>query len=251
MRGSKVDTSHGHVILVHDFLRDFGLDPLRYYIAAAGPENQDTDFTWDEFVRRNNNELANDWGNLDNRCINMAWKNCGAIPEADELTEVDAQLLTAVSDAFTTVGDLLGQCKFKAAITAAMHAVALTNKYVSEQEPWKLKDDPARRDTVLHVALQAVWDCNTILTPFLPHSAQKVYEMLGGSGIWSGMPEIVMVDDEDGRRYPVLMGDYRGDAAVWESQPIKPGTPLEKPTPLFKKLDESLGETGPEWAPLS
>ena len=65
-------------------------------IAAAGPENQDTDFTWDEFVRRNNNELANDWGNLVNRCINMAWKNCGAIPEATELTDTDRQLLGAV-----------------------------------------------------------------------------------------------------------------------------------------------------------
>jgi methionyl-tRNA synthetase len=77
MSGSKFSSSRNKVIYVRDFLREFGPDALRYYIAVAGPENQDTDFTWDEFVRRTNFELANEWGNLVNRSVSMAHKNVG------------------------------------------------------------------------------------------------------------------------------------------------------------------------------
>ncbi len=251
MKGSKVDTSHGVVIYVGDFLREFGPDTLRYYIAVAGPENKDTDFTWDEFVRRNNNELANEWGNLVNRSISMAFKNNGAIPEAGERTRADQELLDAAQDAFGTVGGLIEQCRFKAAITEAMRIVGLANQYISQQEPWKLKDDPVRRDTVLNTALQVVQDANTLLTPFMPHAAQKVFEMLGGEGVWAAQPRIEHVtgdDGEAGHGYPVLTGDYASQQAVWASRPVAAGTPLSKPVPLFRKLDEELAATGPEWA---
>ncbi|WP_203567378.1 methionine--tRNA ligase [Aestuariimicrobium ganziense] len=251
MSGSKFASSRGHVIYVRDFLAEFGPDSLRYFIAVAGPENQDADFTWDEFVRRNNYELANEWGNLVNRSISMAHKNVGAIPAAGELTEDDRALLEASKAAFATVGDLWGRCKFKAATTEAMRIVSLANKYISDQEPWKLKDDPARRDTVLHVALQAVQDCNTLLTPLLPHAAQRIFEALGGEGVWAPQPELVVVDEEGGPDYPVLRGDYASALARWESTPIEVGRPLAKPSPLFAKLDDKLGETGPSWAPIS
>ena len=132
-----------------------------------------------------------------------------------------------------------------------MRVVGAANKYLSDTEPWKLKADPARRDTVLHTALQVVSDANTMLTPFLPHAAQKVHEALGGEGVWAAQPEIRTVSEEGGPDYPVLMGDYADEQAAWESRPIKPGTPLAKPTPLFAKLDEKLGETGPDFARLS
>jgi methionyl-tRNA synthetase len=93
-----------------------------------------------------------------------------------------------------------------------------------------------------------VSDANTLLTPFLPHAAQKVHEAIGGSGVWAAQPELRSVSEEGGPDYPVLMGDYAGEQARWASQPIKPGTPLVKPTPLFPKLDEKLGETGPDFA---
>jgi len=251
MSGSKLASSRGHVIYVRDFLATFGPDPLRYFIAVAGPENQDTDFTWDEFVRRNNFELANEWGNLVNRSISMAHKNVGAIPAAGELTDADRELLAASKAAFDVVGDLWGRCKFKQATAEAMRVVGLANKYISETEPWKLKDDPARRDTVLHVALQVVQDCNTLLTPLLPHAAQKVFEALGGEGVWAAQPQLRMVSEDGGPEYPVLQGDYVNQQATWESRPLAVGRPLNKPTPLFTKLDESLGETGPEWAPIA
>ena len=250
MKGSKVSSSRGASIFVGDFLAEFGPDALRYYIAVAGPENQDTDFTWEEFVRRTNFELANEWGNLVNRSVSMAHKNNGGIPLPGEFTDEDRALLEASAAAFDVVGEHIAARRFKAGITEAMRIVSLANKYLSDMEPWKLKDDPARRDTVLHVALQVVSDANTLLTPYLPHSAQKVFELLGGEGVWAAQPQIVEVTDGD-LTYPTLQGDYAAQQATWASRPIEPGTPLYKPTPLFAKLDEKLGQTGPDWAPIA
>ncbi len=252
MSGSKFSTSRGRVIYVEDFLRDFGPDTLRYFISVAGPETQDTDFTWDEFVRRTNFELANEWGNLVNRSISMAHKNVGAIPRPEAPTAADEELKALSRKAFDTAGAHLARSRFKLAASEAMKVVTAANKYISDQEPWKLKDDPTRRDTVLHTALQVVSDANTLLTPFLPHSAQKVHEALGGTGVWAAQPELKEVEDLDidGRVNPILTGDYAGEQAKWESKPIEVGKPLRKPSPLFTKLDPALGETGPEWAPI-
>jgi methionyl-tRNA synthetase len=250
MSGSKFSTSRGKVIYVGDFLREFGPDALRFFIAVAGPETTDTDFTWEEFVRRTNFELANEWGNLVNRSISMAHKNNGAIPAPSDLRDVDHELLRTAAGSFDTVGALLGQSKFKQAITEAMRLAGAANKYISDTEPWKLAGDPARRDTVLHTALQVVSDTNTLLTPFLPHAAQKVHEALGGTGVWAAQPEIRTVEEEGGPDYPVLMGEYASEQARWASSPIEPGRPLQKPTPLFAKLDEKLGQTGPSFAPV-
>jgi methionyl-tRNA synthetase len=131
-----------------------------------------------------------------------------------------------------------------------MRVVSAANKYISDTEPWKLNDDTARRDTVLHTALQVVSDANTLLTPFLPHAAQKVHETLGGTGVWAAQPEIRTVTEEGGPDYPVLMGEYAAEQARWASTAIEVGRPLNKPVPLFAKLDEKLGTTGPDWAPL-
>ena len=103
---------------------------------------------------------------------------------------------------------------------------------------------------MLHTALQVVSDANTLLTPFLPHAAQKVLEALGGTGVWAAQPEIR--GHRGGRPgLPGADGRLRRRAGPWESAPIEPGTPLVKPTPLFTKLDEELGETGPDWARIS
>src|SRR5690606_29829998 len=197
MSGSKFSTSRGTVIYLHEFLAEFGPDTLRYFISAAGPETQDVDFTWEEFVRRVNFELANEWGNLVNRALSMAYKNNGAIPRPGTPTEADEQLKAQARAAFDTVGDALARSRFRAGISEAMRVVSAANKYLSEQQPWKLGDDPERRDTVLHTALQVVQDANTLLTPFLPHAAQKVHEALGGTGVWAAQPEVREVEDLD------------------------------------------------------
>ena len=252
MSGSKFSTSRRRVIYVQDFLKEFGPDSLRYYIAAAGPETQDVDFTWDEFVRRTNFELANEWGNLVNRSVSMANRNVGAVPAPTRPEAVDEELKTLSRNAFATVGENLRRAKFRAAMSDVMRVAQAANRYLSDQEPWKRKDDPERRDTILHTALQVVSDVNTMFTPFLPHSAQQVHEALGGTGVWAAQPEIREVDDLDraDRRYPILTGDYKAEQARWGSAPIEVGRPLDKPTPLFTKLDPGLGETGPGFAPI-
>ncbi|HEY7592623.1 MAG TPA: methionine--tRNA ligase [Actinophytocola sp.] len=253
MSGAKFSTSRGTVIYVNDFLREYGPDSLRYFISVAGPETQDVDFTWEEFVRRINFELANEWGNLVNRSISMAHKNVGSIPRPVRPEAADEELKALSRNAFETVGAHLRRSRFKQAIGEAMRVVGAANKYISDQEPWKRKDDPERRDAILHTALQVVQDANTLLTPFLPHAAQKVHEALGGTGVWAAQPELREVEDLDvaGRMNPILTGDYAAEQARWESTPVEVGRPLSKPTPLFAKLDPKLGETGPEWAPIT
>jgi methionyl-tRNA synthetase len=242
MEGRKFSSSRRVVIYVRDFLERYDADALRYFIAAAGPESNDTDFTWAEFVRRNNDELVAGWGNLVNRSISMAARNFGAIPPVSDLTDADEALLEVARTGFATVGDLIGKHRQKAAIGEAMRVVAEANKYLSEQAPWKLKDEAAkpRMGTILHVALQVVSDANTLLSPFLPHSAQKVHELLGNTGVHQPMPSIVEVDDLDGGPgYPMLTGDYTG-GAKWASVPLVAGTPLAAPKPVFRKLDPSV-----------
>ena len=242
MEGRKFSSSRSVVIYVRDFLDRYDVDALRYYVAVVGPESQDTDFTWTEFIRRNNDELVANWGNLVNRAVSFAARNIGSIPAAGTLTEPDLAVLERSRQAFGQVAEPLSRSRFKAAITAAMRASADANKYLSDQAPWKLREtDPERMRTICHVALQLVDDAKTMLSPFLPRSSQRVYEMLGGTGEWSGMPHIDEVDEDGGPSYPVITGDY-DVAARWEHRPIRPGTRLQPPRPLFAKLDPSVAD---------
>ncbi len=242
MEGKQFSSSRGVVIYVRDVLERYQADALRYFISAAGPENQDADFTWSEFVRRTNDELVAGWGNLVNRTASLIHKNFGQIPDAGALTDDDRALLEATRSAFGTVGPLIERHRQKQALAEAMRVVGEANKYLSDQAPWKLKDeaDRPRLGTVLHVAAQAISDLRTVLSPFLPFSAQAVHEVMGGTGVVSPMPRIQEVEDLDGGpSYPVLTGDY-GGFPRWESVAITPGTPVGKPVPVFTKLDASV-----------
>jgi methionyl-tRNA synthetase len=240
--GKKFSTSRSVVIHVGDFLSRYQPDALRYYLAVNGPESADTDFTWEQFVTRTNTELVAGWGNLVNRTVSMTAKNLGAIPSAGHLTDADRTLLQTGENAYAAVGSLLERSRVKAATSEAMRTVGEVNRYLSDQAPWKLREsDPDRYATVLHVALQLVRDCATLLTPVLPGSSNAVHATLGGTGPWSPMPELREVEDLDGGpSYPVLQGDYAAGQAVWARTPIVPGTPLGAPTPLFTKLDAAV-----------
>lgn len=248
MEGKQFSSSRGVVIYVRDMLARYQPDALRYFISVAGPENQDTDFTWSEFQRRTNDELVAGWGNLVNRTANLIHKNFGAIPQPTAPEPVDTALLDATREGFTTVGDLIGAHRQRAAVSEAMRLVTEANRYLSETEPWKLKgeDQRDRLGTVLHTAAQAISDCRTLLSPFLPHSAQAVHEAFGGTGTVSPLPRIEEVTDldDESRHYPVITGDYRrGETlAAWASVPLVPGTPVAAPSPVFRKLDDSIVE---------
>ncbi|HLS04475.1 MAG TPA: class I tRNA ligase family protein, partial [Actinomycetales bacterium] len=201
---------------------------------------------------RTNDELVAGWGNLVNRTANLLHKNIGEIPEPGDLNDTDRQLLATTKNAFTKVGELIGSHRQRQAINEAMRTVAEANKYLSDSAPWKLKDsDPARMRTILHVATQAIDDCNTLLAPFLPHAAQTVHEVFGGQDTVSPMPRIEEVTDLDdpNSQYPIVTGDYRlatesekGTIRPWASQKITTGRPIAAPTPIFKKLDDSIVE---------
>ncbi|TCO34632.1 methionyl-tRNA synthetase [Kribbella steppae] len=241
MEGRKFSSSRSVVIYVRDVLERYGPDALRYFISVAGPETQDTDFTWAEFVRRNNDELVSTWGNLVNRTASMIAKSFGAIPAAGQLTPADRELLAASNEAFGAVGDHLRHQRLKLAIGAAMHNAAEANQYLSQQAPWK-ESDPERKATILHVAAQVVADSNRLLAPFLPHSAQRVHEALGGTGTFLPQPEIHEVADLDGGpSYPIITGDYSAQPR-WASDPVVPGTPVPSPTPIFTKLAPDVVE---------
>ena len=250
MEGKKASTSRNLAIWVGDFLSRYDPDPLRFYLTAAGPETQDTDFTWDEFVRRNNDELLANWGNLVNRTLVSAHRNFGEVPQPGELTATDAALLDAVAASFADIGGLIEQARFKAAIAETMRISSLANQYLADQAPWALvKIDRDRAATVLYVALHAVDSLKTLFAPFLPFTSQTVHELLGYDGYLAGPIESVTVTEEDGSTHDVLTGDYAGWVGAWTPSELPPGQTLLEPRPLFRKLppetvDEELARLG-------
>ena len=244
MEGKQFSTSRGHVIYVKDVLERYGPDPLRYFIVAAGPESQDADFTWAEFVQRNNSELVAGWGNLVNRAASMIHKNFGEIPAPSELADVDREVLDAVRGGFATVGALIERNRLKAALTETMRLVGEVNRYVAVTEPFKLKgeDERERLATVLHTLAQCVVDLNTMMAPFVPFSANLVHEVMGGEGEFMPMPVAKEVTDlDDGRPYRIITGEYSATPR-WQPRDVAPGTPIAKPKPAFKKFDPAVVE---------
>ncbi len=237
MEGKKFSSSRGLEILVRDFLSRYDPDALRYFISIAGPETQDTDFTWSEFVRRNNDELVATWGNLVNRTLQSAYKNFGTVPRPGALSAADSGLLAAIETGFETVGSLIEAARFKNALQEIMRLAGLGNQYVTEQEPWTLMEsDRARAGTILHVALRAIDSLKVLLTPFLPFSSQRLHELLGYDGVIAGPLEFRTVTEEDGE-HEVLTGDFQTWVGAWEPSQLPVGQALREPQALFTKLD--------------
>ena len=141
------------------------------------------------------------------------------------------------------MGDLIGRHRQKAAISEAMKAVGEVNKYITDTASWTFtgEDQRERLATVLHVLAQCVVDLNTILSPFLPHAANAVDRVYGGTGDLQPMPRIEEVSDlDDGSRaYPVITGDYSG-ARAWRRTPVAVGASVAKPILVFTKLNPSV-----------
>lgn len=244
MEGKKFSSSKGVVIYVRDVLSRYQPDALRYFISIAGPETSDSDFTWAEFVRRNNSELVAGWGNLVNRTAAMIAKNFGEIPAAGEREDIDRELLDTVESGFETVGELIAHHHQRSALTEAMKLVGEANAYVTRTEPFKLKapEQRERLGTVLHTLVQVVSDLNTMMSVFLPHSSNAIDKVLGGTGDIAPMPQLEEVEDLDGGDpYPIITGEY-SDLRPWERVAVQPGTPISKPKPVFQKLDDAVVE---------
>jgi methionyl-tRNA synthetase len=237
MEGRKFSSSRGVVIYVRDFLSRYDPDPLRYFLTAGGPETQDTDFTWSEFVRRNNDELIGKWGNLVNRTLTSAHRHFNAVPKPGPLSDVDAGVLEAIEGGFAPIGGLIEGAAFRLAIRDIMARVDDVNRYLHAEAPWEaIKADRERAGTVLYVALRAIDNLKIWLTPFLPSTCQTLHELLGYDGLLAGPLEF-REESENGDSHEILTGDYESWSGRWEPSRLPPGQRLPSPRPLFRKLD--------------
>ncbi len=243
MEGKQLSTSRAVAIYVRDVLERYDPDPVRYFLTAAGPETQDTDFTWAEFLRRNNDELLANWGNLVNRTLTNAYRTFGTVPQPGALTKSDRETLAAIEAGFESVGELIDQSRFRAALAEAMRLSTIGNQYVDREAPWAaIKTDRERAATILYVALRAVDTLKVLFTPFLPFSSQKLHELLGYDGWLAGPLEFREITEEDGVIHTVLTGDYETWVGRWAPSDLAAGQRLREPVPLYKKLDPSIVE---------
>jgi methionyl-tRNA synthetase len=242
-KGDRFSKSRGGAVDVPYFLSRYDADALRFYLTATAPETRDIEFSWEDFVERNNNELVATWGNLANRMLSFAYKRFdGRVPEPGELDAADRDLLEAVEGGFQTVGELYAACKFRAALGEALALAREANGYLDRKAPWfQIKDDPAGAATTVYVILLAVENLKTILAPILPHTAQQLHEYLGYDGQLFGTQHVVECQEET-RSHQALTYDHTGAIGTWAPSELPPGQALRQLAPLFMKLDESVIE---------
>ena len=218
MEGRQFSTSRNWAVWLPDYLDRFPPDPLRYHLAANLPETGDADFTWSEYVRRNNDELVATFGNLVHRTLTQVAHNFeGRVPDPGELGEADADLAAKAESALESVAASIEAVRLREALHAAMGLARDANRYLDAQAPWRqIKSDKAAAGRSLHTAMRALTALRIALYPFLPFSAQRLHELLGLRG--------------------------RVEDAGWRLDAPEPGTPLPAPAPLFAKLDDSLAE---------
>jgi methionyl-tRNA synthetase len=233
--------SRGAFVEVPYFLNKYDPDALRFYLTATAPETRDTEFSWEDFVERNNNELVATWGNLANRMLSFAYKRFdGAVPQPGELDDEDRALLEKVEAGFEAVGELYNACKFRAALHAALALAREPNGYLDRKAPWfQIKEDPQAAATTVYVILRAVDNLKTLLAPILPHTAQRLHEYLGYEGQLFGTQQVVEYQEET-RSHRALTYDHTGATGTWVPSALPAGQALRQPAPLFEKLDEGV-----------
>ena len=218
LEGKQLSTSRNWAVWVPDYLDRFPPDPLRYHLSANMPETGDADFSWTEYVRRNNDELVATFGNLVHRVLTITGRNFEArVPEPGELGPADQELLDKTGAALDAVGASLAACRFREALNGAMGLAREANRYLDAQAPWaKVKNDLPSAARTLYTAIVVISGLKTMLLPFIPFSAQRLHVLLGLPG--------------------------KAEDAGWSVRPPKPGGALPTPEPLFTKLEDSIAE---------
>ena len=238
IEGRQFSKSRGLAIWLPDYLDRFAPDPLRYYVASVMPETRDTDFSWADFVRRNNDELVATWGNLCHRVLTFAHKHFdGRVPTPGLMDRADVGLLARIDVAFGPIGRLLAGCKFRAALGETMTLAREVNKYLEEKGPWfQIKEDRAAAATTVYVALRAIDSLKILFAPFLPFSSEALHRYLGYEGPLFGR-QYVATFHEEHRSHDALCYDPSGATGRWTPSELLAGQPLQRPRPLFEKLD--------------
>lgn len=243
IEGAQFSKSRNWAIWLPDVLERYQPDAVRYYVAMTFPESADSDYSWEGFLTRVNNELVAAWGNLVNRMLSFAYKRFdGHVPTYDALTDADTEMIAKVEAGFETVGELLDKVKLREALKAAMELVRDSNVYLDRRAPWKsIKEDPADAARSVYTILRVIDNLKILLAPFLPFSAQKVHEYLGYDGQLFGDLKIETYQ-ESTRPHKALV--YDGSKAIggWAKSDLQPGTALREPAALFVKLDPEVVE---------
>ncbi|WP_298314373.1 methionine--tRNA ligase [uncultured Aquimarina sp.] len=182
LEGNKLSTSKNWAVWLHEYLEDFPdkQDVLRYALTANAPETKDNDFTWKDFQDRNNNELVGNFGNFINRIVVLTNKYYnGVVPTPNEFSEVDLQTLTELKAYPSVISSSIERYRFREGSQELLNVSRLGNKYLADEEPWKLmKTDPERVKTIMYVGLQVAAALATLSEPFLPFTSQKLKSML-------------------------------------------------------------------------
>ena len=221
LENRQFSTSRNWAVWLPDYLERYDPDPLRYYLSINMPESGDSDFSWTEFVRRNNDELVATYGNLVHRVLTFTYRNFeGKVPQPvpERLDESDKDVLSQCRGPhLEEVGGHIDRCNFRLATSSVMALAQLCNRYIDSKAPWKtVKDDRDRTANTMWVCLNVLSCLKTITYPFIPFSAQKLHNLLGFSG---------KVED-----------------AGWRFQEFAVGQPLSPPEHLFTKLDDKTVE---------
>jgi methionyl-tRNA synthetase len=192
----------------------FDADAIRFFLSINAPESRDTDFSWDEFQRRNNDELVATYGNAVHRLLAFTQSRFdGVVPEPSVLQAEDEAILTRTRETFELVGAHIEAVRLRDGLLAIMALAGALNRYLDETAPWKsLKSDPRRAATSLWTALQVISGLRVLTAPYLPFSAQKLHAFLGDDGDVQALP--------------------------WEFRELPAGRILPVPEPLFRKLDD-------------
>ncbi len=241
IEGRQFSTSRNWAIWLPDILERYQPDAIRYYVAMTFPETRDSDFAWDGFFNRVNNELVAAWGNLVNRMLGFANKRFdGIVPTPGELAEADKTILAQSVAALTSVGDLIKAVKLRSALQEGIRVVQEANAYLDRRAPWKLiKEDPADAATAVYTILRVIDNLKIVLAPFLPFSAQRLHEMLGYEGRLFGEQRIQSYH-ETTRDHETLVYDGTNAIGRWEPSELPPGQAFGSIEPLFVKLDDTI-----------
>ena len=220
LENDKISTSRNWAVWLHEYLEEFPgkQDVLRYVLTANAPETKDNDFTWKDFQARNNNELLAIFGNFVNRTLVLTQKYFdGVVPEAKNLDEESMKVLKEIELFPAKIASSIDRYRFREALSELMNLARLGNKYLTDQEPWKVfKTDPEKVKGILNVSLQIVANLSVLSEPFLPFTAHKLQKMIGLEGLnWN-----------DGGRTDLL----------------KAGNQLNKPELLFERIEDKTIE---------
>lgn len=219
LENDKISTSRNWAVWLHEYLEEFPgkEDVLKYVLTANAPETKDNDFTWKDFQARNNNELVAVLGNFVNRSLVLTQKYFdGKVPACGDLTETDKETLASISAIKTEVGKSLDNFRFREALKNAMDLARLGNKYLADEEPWKvIKTDEARVKTILNISLQITANLTICLEPFLPFSMEKLRGFINLEKLdWEKLGETNLLKESHQLNTPELLFEKIEDDVI-------------------------------------